>query len=274
MNTRFIGLDLAWSARNTTGAVVLEAESQPAQCTYYSNCLGDDHEVVSFIRRAAGDGPAIVAVDAPLIVPNEEGSRPVDSLITKLFGPFEAGCYPANRNLPGGCTRGEQIVASLAADNFVQNPYLRKRAPIRTIFEVYPHPAMLALFDLCRTLKYKARNHRTVESRRSELGKLQTHLANLQHHRPAMFLPEPIIDKDLRALRGRALKHHEDLLDAAVCAYIAYHAWYWGPTGYQVYGDTAHGYILVPMTHWIRQLLAQPRHAQCRLTNPEKAAIL
>ena len=33
------------------------------------------------------------------------------------------------------------------------------------------------------------------------------------------------------------------------------------------------GYILVPMTDWIRQLLAQ-HHRASGLTNPEKTAIL
>jgi predicted RNase H-like nuclease len=116
---------------------------------------------------------------------------------------------------------------------------------------------MLAVFGLSRTLKYKARSHRSLQSRRAQLGQVQTHLVNLQHHRPAMFLPEPITNQDLSVLRDKSFKHYEDLLDAAVCAYIAYHAWYWGPAGYEVYGDMALGYILVPMTDWIRRLLAQ-----------------
>ena len=47
-------------------------------------------------------------------------------------------------------------------------------------------------------------------------------------------------------LRGTTLKHYEDLLDAAVCAYLAYCAWYWGPESYQVYGDISTGTYLYP----------------------------
>jgi predicted RNase H-like nuclease len=257
LTTRFIGLDLAWSERNSSAAVVLEAETDQARWIGHHDRLGDDQEVVSFIRQAADHGPAIVAIDAPLLVPNETGSRPVDRLISRLFGPFEAGCYPANRKRFANCPRGENIVASLAADAFVQDPYLRQQAPTRTVFEVYPHPAMLSLFGLEKTLKYKARAHRSLAYRRAEMGKLQAHLASLQQHRPAMSLPQPIANRDLHTLRGSSLKQYEDLLDAAVCAYVAYYAWYWGPEGYQVYGDTTLGYILVPMTDWIRQLLAR-----------------
>ena len=181
----------------------------------------------------------------------------MDREITRLFGRYGAGCYPAYRHRPGSCTRGEEIVAALAADGFIQDPYVRQRAATRSVFEVYPHPAMLALFHLERTIQYKARPNRSLDSRCSELARLRTYLVGLEQGKPAMSSPPAVIARDLHALRGTALKHYEDLLDAAICAYIAYHAWYWGPAGYQVYGDTAQGYILVPMTDWMRQHLAQ-----------------
>jgi predicted RNase H-like nuclease len=257
LSTRFIGLDLAWSPRNNSAAVALEAGNHLARWIAHRELLGDNAEVLAFIQEAAGSGPALIAIDAPLIVPNEEGARPVDRQITSLFGHYGAGCYPAYRNRPGGCTRGEDIVAGLARHGFVQDPYVHRRAPTRTVFEVYPHPAMVALFRLDRTIKYKARPNRSLGLRRRELARLRTHLVSLEGHKPAMSTPPAVADRDLRTLRGTAFKHYEDLLDAAVCAYIAYYAWYWGRQGYQVYGDTTLGYILVPMTEWMRERLAE-----------------
>ena len=257
MRARFIGLDLAWSARNNSAAVALEADTAPARWVSHCDRLGDDDQVIAFIREAVAAGPALLAIDAPLIVPNQQGARPVDRQITRLFGRYGAGCYPAYRNRPGGCTRGEQIQAALTADGFVQDPYVRQQAAARTVFEVYPHPAMLALFHVKRTLKYKARPNRSVDSRRRELARLRTYLIGLEGHEPAMISPQAVTERDIGAMRGAALKRYEDLLDAAVCAYIAYYAWYWGPKGYEVFGDTTHGYILVPMTKWMRQLLAE-----------------
>jgi predicted RNase H-like nuclease len=257
LTTRFIGLDLAWSARNNSAAVALEADTAPARWVGHCERLGADAQVTAFIREAVGAGPALLAIDAPLIVPNQEGARPVDRQITRLFGRYGAGCYPAYRNRPGGCTRGEQIQAALTAHGFVEDPYVRQQVATRTVFEVYPHPAMLALFHVQRTFKYKARPNRSVDSRRRELARLRTYLIGLEGHEPAMISPHAVADRDLGALRGAALKRYEDLLDAAVCAYIAYYAWYWGPQGYQVYGDTTQGYILVPMTKWMRQRLAK-----------------
>lgn len=272
MNTRFIGLDLAWSPRNNSAGVALEAEREAAHWTGYRECLGDNADVLAFIREAAHDGPALVAIDAPLIVPNDEGARPVDRQITRLFGRYGAGCYPAYRNRPGSCTRGEEIVAALVQDGFVQDPYVKQKAGTRSIFEVYPHPAMLSLFHLEHTIRYKARLDRGLDFRHSELQRLRDCLLNLEHGVPAMHTPNAVASLDVHALRGNAFKRYEDLLDAAVCAYIAYYAWYWGPAGYEVYGDTTQGYILVPMTQWMRKRLEGP-HSK-RLTNSKKASIL
>lgn len=148
-------------------------------------------------------------------------------------------------------------MAALAKYGFVQDPYLQSRAMTRTVFEVYPHPAMVALFGLEVTLKYKARRRRSMDFRRSELARLQSYLVSLHQGEPAMLIPADVAGRDISALHGSAFKHHEDLLDAAVCAYVAYYAWYWGPPGYQVYGDMTQGYILVPMTLRLRDRLAR-----------------
>jgi predicted RNase H-like nuclease len=241
---RFIGLDLAWSSRNNSAAVALEAEDGRANWIAHCERLGHDEEVVAFVREAAGDGSALVAIDAPLIVPNEEGARPVDREITHLFGRCGAGCYPANRRR--GCTRGEKIVVALAEHGFVQDPYVQRLSATRSVFEVYPHPAMITLFHLDKTLQYKARPHRSLEWRRSELARLRGFLQGLAAAEPAMSSPASITNRTLDHLAGTALKRYEDLLDGALCAYIACFAWYWGPAGYQVCGDTTRGYILVP----------------------------
>jgi len=260
MGTRFIGLDLAWSPRNNSGGVALEDSGGHAHWVASPERLGDNAEVLAFVRNTAGTGPALVAIDAPLIVPNAEGSRPVDRQVTHLFGRFGAGCYPAYRNRPGSCTRGEQIVAALAEQGFRQDPYLEARGPARSIFEVYPHPATLALFHLHKTIKYKARPNRDHAFRCQELERLRRGLIALQQAEPALHLPPEITQVDVPSLQGGAFKRYEDRLDGAVCAYIAYHAWYWGPQGYEVYAgdppDPSKGYILVPMTDWLRGLLA------------------
>lgn len=245
---RFIGIDLAWSERNDSSIVATEGGHVAAVAPR----VGSNSEIISAVAAMAGSEPAWVAVDAPLIVSNETGTRPCDRLITKKFGRFQAGTYPANRQRRGGAIRGERLAAALYQHGFVQTLDLVRGENSRRIFEVYPHPAMVSLFGLERTLKYKRGDY---TKRYAGLRQLQGHLGRLRQATPALDLGRDLLDRPVEGLRGKALKIFEDTLDAAFCAYIAYYCWYWGPEGYEVYGDLKCGYIIVPMTPWMRLAL-------------------
>jgi len=213
----------------------------------HCECLGDNAEILSSVRRVAKDGPALRAIDAFLVVPNASGARPVDREITRPLGRHEARCHSANRNRPGRGTRGEQIVAALPQEGFQQSPFFGHQAPVRSVFEVYPHPATVSLFHLPRTLSSKAKSGRSTAFHRRELAFLKQRLMNLVHAKPAMSTKASVANRDVNALSGKALKSYEDLLDATTCAYLAFYAWFCGPSRYELYGDAAHGHILLPM---------------------------
>src|SRR5690349_11874843 len=158
----FIGIDLAWSPRNPTGAAVVRGNASGGQLLQTDLLAGDD-EIVDYIGRHAGQGPAIVGVDAPLWVPNETGRRLGEAEIGRAFGRYQAGAHPANRQrlVFGGVVRGEALVAALEARGFTHAPEVAAGAAVRQVVEVFPHPAMIALFGLARTLKYKARPNRS-----------------------------------------------------------------------------------------------------------------
>ncbi|MCJ7666692.1 MAG: DUF429 domain-containing protein [Anaerolineae bacterium] len=244
----FVGIDLAWSVRNTTAVAVAEGDSQEASLLHCKSDLGSDQEITDFIDQCVGFTPALVAIDAPLKVPNETGSRPVDRRITEVFGQFEAGAFPANRSRWGGGVRSESMVQYLLERGFQHSYRLQRRDKRRIFFEVYPHPAMVSLFHLDKTLKYKARGGRSYEHRYEEYKRYQEYLKDLTNSEPKLVLNEERFAKEVSALRGKDLKTYEDLLDAIFCAYVAYYAWYWGPERYETYGDEKEGSIIVPMT--------------------------
>ncbi len=249
---RFVGIDLAWSPRNPSAVVVLEGERAVA----WSERVVSDEEIVAFIKIVVGEEPALVAVDAPLIVPNESGWRPCDRKLAGAFRPFEAAPHPANRRRFGGKVRGEELVRRLKAEGFVHSPFIEPQKEVRQVVEVYPHPAAVNLFGLDRTLKYKARPGRSLEFRKAELSRYMALLRSLELASPPLHAPE-ILSVELSPLRGRALKAFEDLLDALFCAYIALHCWFWGPRGYEIFGSMEEGYILVPVSR--RQRLCYRR---------------
>jgi predicted RNase H-like nuclease len=104
---RFVVVDHAWSPQNPSGGALLFADGQ-LPCT--TATLGHDDEVLKFVDGAIPRGtPGLVAIDAPLAVPNEVGSRPFDRQVATIFGRFQAAPYPANRRNPArfGGLRGE-----------------------------------------------------------------------------------------------------------------------------------------------------------------------
>jgi len=251
----FIGIDLAWSPRNRSGAAVLSASGRLLEAT---GELGDDDEILDLVQRVLPAGaPGLIAVDAPLAVPNETGWRPCDRDLATVFRRFEASPYPANRRALRryGGLRGEAIRQRLGHLGFRHAPDVPRQAAVRQMVEVFPHPATVTLFDLDRTLKYKSRPGRDYRPRWQALARLRDHLWCLSAAEPPLHLTAELAAMELEGLRGKRFKEAEDLLDAVVCAYSALHAWHHGPRGYAIYGggssddgDSEAGHILVPMT--------------------------
>jgi predicted RNase H-like nuclease len=247
--TVYIGIDLAWSARNLSGAAALAGSPSGARLAGPPALLGDLDEVAAFVARAAGDGPAIVAVDAPLLVPNATGCRPAESALGAAFRAFEAGAHPANRRLldRGEGVRGELLVERLAALGFRHVSAVGAGEGGRLVTEVYPHAALVAIFGLARTLKYKARPGRSAETRRAEWRRYQALLLSLGAADPPLAGHDELLAADVAALRGRALKSYEDRVDALMCAYVALYAHRWGAARCKTFGDMQTGYIFTPV---------------------------
>lgn len=126
-------------------------------------------------------------------------------------------------------------------------PHGRWDAGGRWLCEVYPHPAHVVLFERDRIIKYKkgrAADRRTglAELRDEIRARVCTPAGPFRLEGPL----EPLLSIDPVHLRGRALKHHEDSLDAALCAYLAFHLWRWGWERSERFGDLQGGYIVVP----------------------------
>lgn len=111
----FVGIDLAWSEKNLSGVAVFEGNKETIQFRC-ANILHADSDILDFIKGSVGEKPALIAIDAPLIVPNESGRRIVDAQVCDFFGKYDAGAYPASRTLffDGGKLSGEKnLVESL-----------------------------------------------------------------------------------------------------------------------------------------------------------------
>lgn len=231
-----LGIDLGWST-NPSGLCCLKLENGVLTLRDLRRESSID-EVLSWVDQHALDS-AIVAVDAPTIIPNQTGMRLPDRLAHRHFGRYHAGCYPANLGL-SFADRTVGLGLSLESRGFEHAPSIEAQRPGRYQIEVFPHPAMVHLFGLNQILKYKKG---TIAQRRPELEKLrQFILERLPQIEPNLKLETlPEIPN-----KGADLKAVEDQFDSLICAYVAAYWWYWGAEKNLVLGDRASGYIVVP----------------------------
>ncbi|MFW5746570.1 MAG: DUF429 domain-containing protein [Nanoarchaeota archaeon] len=258
----FVGVDLAWSVRNATGIAVIEAVEKDGRILsarlVHALTAESDEEILKEILLNTSDH-VHVAIDAPLVVPNENGRRRADHVISQLFRTYHAGAYPANRTRLSqwsGYVRGERLGTLLEQEGFCQQTHPGKTRMRKTFFEVYPHPSMVVLFGLDKVLRYKAKPKHDYATRWEAFRKYQQHLRSLEQAYPPLHLSAEIIERDLTGLRGKALKHQEDMLDAIFCAYVAEFS-FAKPEECAVIGTLQDGYITTPVFRHMRDEIAK-----------------
>lgn len=249
MSTTFIGIDLAWAPDGkNTGIVVLQGDRRGARLVSTAEGINSLASITEFVR-AHSTASTVVAVDAPLVVTNRTGSRSCEREIGRRYGRFHASCHSTNL-ARSPQQAGVRLIRSLEPYGFTHDFAIEtaRERKGRWLFEVYPHPAMVVLFELERIIRYKKGR---VAQKRAGLAELQRHLRGLTARSRGLIGSRELtalLGQDLAPLRGEALKKYEDTLDALFCAYLAWHCWRWGQERNEVFGDLRHGYIVVPKT--------------------------
>lgn len=245
---KFLGIDLGWSS-GASGLCCLDWSSQHLQLLDLDRQQATA-DILSWVDNwVSPTEPAMIAVDAPTLIPNTTGMRLPDRLTHQYFGRYHAGCYPANLNRPFA-KRTVEFGLSLEKQGFAHAPAIAPKQSGRFQIEVYPHPATVHLFNLNRILKYKKGK---LAQRHSELTKLRQYILeilptlepNLKLSNSPVNLICDLFPTEIPTT-GVALKVVEDKLDSLICAYVAAHWWYWGLERNWVLGDITEGYIIVP----------------------------
>ncbi|MGH8103192.1 MAG: DUF429 domain-containing protein, partial [bacterium] len=215
-------MDLAWGSPlsspdnlNHSGLAYLQFDGRKAELLDFAYRRSDESIIAWLAGYTRHYG--IVAVDAPLIAPNDKGTtRPGDRDLAKDFSKFHAAVYPADREK---CARSTAFALKLNAIGFDLDPHITPKTLTKTAIEVYPHAAQVVLFNLKRILKYKKG---PVDDRRKGLAELQEHLlADLEEATPPLIRSRNLVALCLKSpydLSGDQLKALEDILDAVVCA--------------------------------------------------------
>lgn len=263
---RYIGIDLAWGTRSTTAAVVLTGDTTGVAYHAHVDALTNNEAIMDFVQTHGGEPGAglLVAIDAPTLVLNATGRRPCEAFLSRHLRKQEAGAHPANRTLlsdENGEVRGEALVALLETRLAITHtPHFDRLglAP-RAAFEVFPHPAHIALFGIEKTLKYKKKPGRDRDYRNEEFRRYIAFLLALNAADPPLNVPPDFLPDPITFVTEAALKRYEDRLDALTCAYVAaYHHRHHADRSI-VIGDMETGYIVTPATDALREALTQER---------------
>ncbi len=239
----YVGVDLAWSNRARTGLAAVDRAGRLVD----SASVTTDDEIVAWVAAHAPVRAA--AMDAPLIVTNASGQRDCEREVSRVFGRYGASCHASNLTRPYfNPPRGATIARRLG---WTLDPDPTYAAGVPPCIEVYPHPAMVGLFELGSVLPYKAKGGRSFERRRAAFLELLAHLESVD----VLGLPANERWRSIRAAvedatRPMHLERLEDEVDAVFCAHLAWR-WREAPESLHLYGTPADGYIVAtpPPTH-------------------------
>ena len=239
---RLIGIDLAWGKQNggepeRSGCAELKWENGALTLSRL-DLLGRVEKIVDWIEDEPGDW--VVAIDAPLRITNPKGSREAEKQARWCYKEVGMRALPSNLCLKqfGRHYQGRMLRKQLKELGGTLVERVEDLNGGSLFFETYPHVAMVELFNLCVTMKYKKgwirRNCDKKHRRRCQNGGQQWLAEEICEHlcsdaakpKPRLQM-NPKLKELLRApdsdLVGKALKGREDKLDAVVCAYTA--AW-------------------------------------------------
>ncbi|KPG88920.1 hypothetical protein [Frigoribacterium sp. RIT-PI-h] len=227
---RYLGVDLAWRdstperPANETGLDVIDADGTVLDAGW---ARGVD-EVEAWVSHWSTPG-SVVAIDAPVLVPNATGMRASERLVARAYGRWHVSANASSASLPwlGGRTLGERLER---AGGVYDDGGLPRRVEAGGRFEGYPYTTLGGMSGLGYDDK-RPRDKRPDlalpkearrEARATACDELLRRLAGMagaevpvrldSHPVSAALLdePSPLVD--------RAYKHREDLPDAPVCA--------------------------------------------------------
>jgi predicted RNase H-like nuclease len=231
---RFLGVDLAWREdapgrpANESGVAAIDATGRILDAGW---TRGLD-ETVAWVGAASGAGPALLFVDAPLVVTNERGQRECETQVGRRYGRWKVSANTTNVHTPrlaGVRLRGMLEARGWRYSDGIDGPPERGRA----MSECYPYTTLVGAFELGYTSerpRYKRKPPKlTVAQWRPERAtncdRLISRIARLATADPPLLLDSHPVTRRLAdepsPLADVAYKHREDLIDALLCAWTA-----------------------------------------------------
>ena len=237
---RYLGLDLAWAPRNSSGGAVMEQGDDGTLHLVSTASLRSHEDILTWIARNRGRAGCVMAVNAPLIVDNTSGRRPCDVMLEEHFSQHFVDDYSVNTV---NASHPRTIGRALQRMGFDINPV----AEGDRVVETYNQATQIMLWEVERPVRLKAG---PVGARKDAVSRYRESLAE------KLFTAFPELDDsdaldhllsvDLGGCNGSRVGELEEQLEATLCAYTAAYLDLRGPEACAFLGDLDRGYVLLP----------------------------
>jgi predicted RNase H-like nuclease len=254
-----LGVDLAWREdgpdrrANESGVAAIDPAGRVLDAGWTRGLA----ETIAWFGEAAGDGPALLFVDAPLIVTNPGGQRPCETEVGRRYGRWKVSANTTNLASPR--LAGVALRAGLESRGWeYSNGSGGPPEGGRSLSECYPYTTLVGAFELGyedERPRYKRRPKRMPlpewrAERATNCDRLIGRLAGLATADPPLLIDSHPVTRPLAAepspLGDAAYKHREDLIDALLCAWTASLWSRHGPARCQVLGLPEAATIIAP----------------------------
>lgn len=246
---RYLGLDLGWTPRDSSGGVVLEPTEEGGVRVVSADSLRSHEDTLRWITRNRGRGQATLAMNAPLIVENLSGSRLCDRQLLEHFSRYRIDEY-ANNTVSASHPR--TMGRALMRMGFDPNP----ASDGDRIVETHTQAAQVLLLGVDRPIRMKSG---PIGGRKESVERLRELIdERLMGGDITPVLEEsPELDQLMNAhlpdLNGTRLGELEERLEALICGYVAAYLGQVGTDGCAFLGDLNQGYILLPDPSRLKQ---------------------
>lgn len=285
---RFVGCALAWrpgEAEDRTSCLVVLDERGSLVANSFAGGVGEISTAIE--GYASADEGVVVAIDAPLSVPNARGTRPIERVLSKVALP----AYSASRKMFGeGPTYAEELLAALEEGGIGYTDYPFRRDRDQRVAVEVDAAATLKVLAFERSEPRNGRKNdgqdEDPEQRLREMPEIKLRKGNKEAraaaireaveilwNTPGLRLRTNSLVADLEASENldlsrlevtQALSHAEldrvvSLVEAALAAYTAYRHWK-GRDGSLVVGAGDQGSVLLPASPRLHERVAE----ECR----------
>lgn len=255
MREAFVGFDSAW-ADNSPGGIACATFEEGRPRVFPGPKLVHFGEAARVIERLQGECDyVLVAIDQPTLVPNETGMRPVERVAASLISRLGGGVQPASRGKDKLFGSEAPVWRFLARIGARENPPAARKATRGLhLMEVFPALALPAMEPRILERGHAARYNPQNRKRFCLSDWKMVASAVERHARDADLAPLSRWAGKMAELAAPG-KGDQDLLDAAICLFIALH-WRQAPRySSAVVGDSRTGYVVTPVSSASRDIL-------------------